>query len=678
MLLHGYQTLVREMATPTLPSFATACLQLIKPPASGRPLGVPPAFVDTVAGALSRLVVLYPTTLRPFAAQMRAALRSYVAPTSSDPLAVPRSLRESARRLLILLSYTAPKNGSAEEWAKAIRSTILECHATVDQVFRAVRESWESTAGYRSQPVRTGADPCGGGDSAEELPPWTGVQAGSERLVGLLEFLAEYFGNPTKGPVAVPLGELLDLTARITLVTPPTSSSNEDSIETDPAIGRDEKAELWSVLPDVHMAVLRLHCALVRRLGANAVPLATDILDQMVRVFNAGRHIPAMRETAYSLASELLLLSGPTLPKLTVDSLAPLIQASCRDILLAAGYLEDAPSPAPPSQNGVALAAATQKKAAPNADADAYLPSTASSSSSPSASHKPGPSAAAASSLLTRLLTHLPQRHLSPEQRGLLDRTAIVSADRDGMLASCLRPYRDGRGRCYASVLPFLARRFPRDLHVDVLRCNLLLRGAPLQLGAEEAAAGSAAGEQEERELAAPGWGGVRDGLQRGYGDAGKEEEDAGPEGQGKGKAPVAANAWGVEMMEVDGAAAAATAESANPFAVVAARATGEESQQRQRQAAEEPARPGSPLKRKSEQFETEASNPAKRVDTGVAAAARQRPQVAVVAAAEKADDAAGSDSESEGSVQIDMTLDDDEEEEEEEEGGGDDEEDDE
>jgi hypothetical protein len=58
MLLQGYQTLVREMATPTLQSYVTACLQLIKPPASGKPLKVPVAFVDTVALSLSKLVVL--------------------------------------------------------------------------------------------------------------------------------------------------------------------------------------------------------------------------------------------------------------------------------------------------------------------------------------------------------------------------------------------------------------------------------------------------------------------------------------------------------------------------------------------------------------------------------------------------------------------------------------------
>ncbi|KAL2019658.1 hypothetical protein VTK56DRAFT_9277 [Thermocarpiscus australiensis] len=669
MLLHGYQTLVREMATPTLPSYVTACLQLIKPPASGRPLKVPAAFVDTVACSLSKLVVLYPTTLRPFATQIKAALRAYIAPTSSEPLLVPHSLRESSRRLFILLSHTAPKNGSSEEWAKAIRSAILDCHATVDQVFRAVVESWESSTGYRSQQVRIGVDPSGGGDSAEELPPWTGVQAGAERLVGLLEYLAEFLNNETKSPVTVPLGELLDLTARITLVTPP-SPASEDSIETNPAIGRDEKAELWSVLPDIHIAVLRLHRALIRRLRENALPLATDILDQMVRVFNASRHIPSLRETSYILAKQLLNLCGPTLPKLSVDSLTPLIHASCQDMLLATGHLEAKPPQEPPSTNGTKQQQQQQQQQKPTTtNADAFL--TNPTTTTTSTTKKPTPFPAlppsltdSATSLLPTLLSHLPQSHLAPETRGLLDRTAILARDKAAMVASVLHPYRDSRGRYYASILPFLARQFPREQELEVLRCHLVrARGG--------AGAGAGAGSGVVITL---GW----DPREEGLGELvmGFESRDDAEEGGGKdeveergeaqavvvveeGRTGGGENAAGARggwtaMMEVDDPA---VPESVNPFA----RVTSEVNLKQE----EVPAPPPSRLKRKSE--ELEAGNPPKRVDTGKPT----QQQVATVPTAmpleAKEDDESGSNSDSEGSVQIDMTLDDDEKDDEEE-----------
>jgi hypothetical protein len=644
MLLQGYQTLVREMATPTLQSYVTACLQLIKPPASGKPLKVPVAFVDTVACSLSKLVVLYPTTLRPMAAQMKSALRAYIAPTSSDPLLVPQSLRESSRRLFILLSYTAPKNGTSDEWIKAIKSTILDSHATIDQVFRGVVESWESATGYRSQAVRAGVDPSGGSDSGEGLPSWVGVQAGAERLNGLLGYLVEYLNNPTKAPITLPVGELLDLTARITLVTPP--KGPEDSVATNPAIGRDEKAELWTVLPDVHIAVLNLHHALVRRLGDNAVPLATDILDQMVRVSTASRQIPTMRETTYTLTKQLLLLSGPTLPKLTVDSLGPLIQSTCHDILLTTGHLSA--NPTPPTTTNTTSSSKSQKpnpNSTPSLNADAYLSPSTTTSSSPPPTSQTNPQTPS-STLLPLYLSHLPQAHLPPDLRSLLDRTAILAHSKPAMLASCLHPYKDSRGRYYASVLPFLVRQFPRDQEVEVLRSNLVRAGVGRQGdggmwdgSGVEGLEISGDGDEEDAEM------------------GGEEEEvvvggeSLNGDGEGKGKGSGSGGGWGVEM-DVD-AAPAAAAESVNPFATVTA--TAQDGQ-------------APPLKRKSAVFEPEVGKPTKRVDVKTAAEVQVAVMPKVKPVEKKAGDESGDDSDSEGSVQIDMTLDDEEDEEDEDE----------
>ncbi|KAK4146946.1 rRNA processing/ribosome biogenesis-domain-containing protein [Dichotomopilus funicola] len=675
MLLQGYPTLTREMATPTLPDYVKACLQLIKP--SGKPLKVSHAFIETVASSLSKLVVLYPTTLRPLVSQMKAALRSYVAPTSSDDQLIPQSLRDSTRRLFVLIAYTAPKNGSSEEWAKAIRATILDAHGTVDQIFRAVVESWESTAGYRGQSVGTLGDPAGGGDAAEDLPRWAGVQAGAERLIGLLEFLAEYFHNPTKAPVTVPLGELLDLTARITLVTPP--SGSEDSIETNPAISRDEKAELWSALSDIHVSVLHLHQALLHRLGNNAMPLATDILDQMVRVSAASHHIPVVRETAYSLIHQLLLLSGPTLPKLTVDSLTPLIQSVCRDILLPTGHL-DLPQPQPIPTSTTTTTTTTQKQQKPNpntasasTNADAYLTSSPTTTTVPQSTPF---LLKKATTLLPILFTHLPQPPLPPDLRALLDRTAILSHACDAMLASCLHPYRDSRGRYYPSILPFLVGRFPRELGVEVLRSNLIRVGGAIQGGGGIPSGGIGGvegmdvdGGGEER------WGGK--GLEVLLGERGggvetqKDGEETG-ETKEEEKATTTAG-WGADTMEIDTSPSTET----NPFAVTATAVgtTTTTGSATTHPGATVPVRPASPLKRKSEVFheatEGVVVQPSKRVDTKGAA-------VATTVSGNSGGDGNGggnesesdsdSDSDSEGSVQIDMTLDDDEEEEEEEE----------
>ncbi|KAK1781725.1 rRNA processing/ribosome biogenesis-domain-containing protein [Copromyces sp. CBS 386.78] len=690
-LLQGYQTLVREMATPTLPSFINAMLHIVKPPASSKAPKVSTSFIDIVAASLAKIVALYPTTTRPFNAQIRSAFKAYVAPTMSDAVTVPQGLKESARSLLVVLHYTAPKNGSSDEWVKGIKSYIKEAHATADQVFRAVRESWESTAGYRVDTVRTDGQPSGGGTEADSLPAWTGVTAGSERLTGLVGQLIEYLKVPTKAPVAVPVGEVLDLASRITLITLPKSSTGEDSIETNPAISRDEKAELWSVLPEVHMAILTLHTVLLRRLAANALPLATDILDQMVRVFTSGRHIPAIRETVYVLAKDLLEISGPGLLKLTVDSMAPVIQSTCQDILRATGHYDSPvkadststtmnrnPNPKKPTagKNGAGI---MKPQAQSSGNADAYLTSSSTSSSADPATN---PFFAAALSLLPLFLSRLPQRQLSPEARGLVDRTAILSSSKQAMLASVLNPYKDTRGRYYPTILPFLVRQFPADQEVEVLRTNLMRLGAGVSQQvatswdpAEDiddlvaAAAGNKDEDNEDEEMA-----------DADEADADKEADaQLAAEDQNQ-KNKAAATAKGVWGAAAGKNAAEEGGSKPNPFATApidtpesrAARAPTKK-RKVEDEAANPPKRVTRSSRRKTLEVEEEASvvtttaEIVEEVATPAEAPARApaKPIVAVMEQKEGEDD--GDDSDSGESVQIDMSLEDSEGEEDEE-----------
>ena len=667
--------MVREIATPTLPNFVTACLQLIKPPASGKPVKVSASFIDTTICALAQLIPLYPTTLRPFNSQVRPIIRAYIAPTSSDSQVVPQSLRENSRRLSILLHHTVAKNGSGDEWNKAIAASIKECHSTADHVFRAVQESWESTTGYRGEVVPFDGEPSGGSDSNDHLPSWTGVLAGSERLIGLLGLLSEYLKAPTKLPVILPVGELLDLTSRITLITPP-SPSGEDTVQTNPAIGRDEKAELWSALPDIHTAVLRLHTVLIKRLQSNTLPIAADILDQTVRIFTSSRHLPTVRETAYLLAKELLPLSGAGLAKLSVDSMSPVIVNCCQDILRAVGHLDEKPqqdSPATPAtgKNG----ATKPKESSSSGNADAYLKVASSSGGAAAAAGQSAsgttPLYAAATQLLPLFLSDLPQRHLSPEARGLVDRTAILSANKQAMVASCLHPYKDSRGRYFPSILPFLVRQFPRDQDVEVLRSNLLRAGARHSASPHAAESGS--------------WADPREGL----GDLLKEklvagEEDAGEGGENVQDAAAAADTkmgeggdegdkkekeekksasvWGVSedsAMEVD-----STPAAPNPFAVSSSTTEVSTSRYNLRK---ETVVLTPPVKRKNDDELEGPQGSAKKVNKkGAGAASKPAVEVAKLPAAKEEGGSDDDDSDNEGSIEIDMTLEDDDEEEDE------------
>lgn len=638
-MLNEYQALVREIATPTLRDFVNSCLQILKSPASSKAGQPPVRLVETIANALCAITPLYPTTLRPFSAQVKTAFRVYLAPTASDKLAVPRSLRVASRQLLVQQHHTTPKNGNADEWIKTIAAFLNTSHATADQVFRAVQESWESNSGYTRKAVDFDEDPQGGSDSADDLPAWTGVSSGAERLVGLLETVAESLRCPTKTPVAIPVSSFLDLTARISMVLPPKKGSRgQDETQLNSAIGREEKDELWSALPDVHIATIDLLTALVQRLGDGTVPIAADILLQAVRIIDAGQHIPLVRERGYVLLRLLLLAYGPTMPKFSVSSLDRIVQGCCRDLLLASGHAVSKPPGGNDAQKQAGKNKPAQAKASTNADAYLSTQDKANSAASDlSATH-----IEAASALLETLLSHLPQQHLKQTLRALIDRTAVLSHNRDAMVSSVLNPYRTHTGKALASVFPFLARDFPRDQAVEVLRSNLRIVSGPSAVDAE--------GGDDEAVLAQ---------LQGGDGDQVDMDDDAAAgEKRGWGNGWADGKARDEEMADAASAppagfdlgskAAASTVTTTETTTVVSETVPG---------GSKQTVMLSSTLKRKSEELE---EPPAKRIDTGKAPEVFGGP--AGVEAKMDVDKGGGdeSDSDSDGSVHLNAALDDD------------------
>lgn len=598
--------------------------------------------METIANALSSITPLYPTTLRPFGAQVKAAYRMYLAPTAADKLAVPQALRIASRQLLILQHYTTPKNGNADEWIKTIASLLNSSHTTADQVFRAVQESWESNSGYARKAVDYDEDPQGGSDSADELPPWTGISSGAERLVGLLETIAESLRCPTKTPVAIPVSSFLDLTARISMVLPPKKGSRgQDETQLNSAIGREEKDELWSALPDIHIATIDLLTDLIRRLGDGTVTIAADVLLQAVRIIEANQYIPLVRERGYVLLRELLLVHGPTMPKFSVNSLDRIVQGCCRDLLLASGHAVSKPAGGTDAQKQGGNNKPSSAKASTNADAYLSTQDKANNVASDlSATH-----IEAASALLTTLLSHLPQQHLKQTLRALIDRTAVLSHNRDAMISSVLNPYRTHTGKALASVFPFLARDFPRDQAVEVLRSNLRTGSGPAVLDAEggddEAVLAQLQGENgEDEEGADDRAAGEKRGWGNGWTGSKTEDEEMAD--------AVSAPPAGFDL----GASVVTTTETTTVLSETAASGS------------KQTVMLSTTLKRKSEELE---EPPAKRIDTGKAPEVFGGP--AAVGAKMDVDEGGDdeSDSDSDGSVHLNAALDEDSDEEDEE-----------
>ncbi|KAJ4010526.1 hypothetical protein NW752_005199 [Fusarium irregulare] len=485
-----YQTLVREIATPTIPTFVTACLKLISAPKSGEKLQTPLSVIETICDTLSALIPLYPTTVRPSSAKLKTAVKPYLAPTQSDEIVAPQSLQRASRKLVISLHHVAAKSGGSEEWAKLIDVLLKELHSTADQVLRAVQESWEGSNGYTRSRVEVDGEPNGGGGA--ELPSWSGIEAGTERLVGLYKYLSDCLKYPTKTPVTIPTSALVDAASRLLLIArlSPKSQSWDQALQTNAAISRDEKDSLWAALPDIHISALQLVEVLFQRLGQDSVAIAPEVLDHLVRVFKSGINLPTVRATGYTVLKEILSVCGPTLSKSSVASLDPILGACCRDLQQDAGHLKE--------EKPAASGGTDSKKNSIAANADLFLkPQSAEVASNISLEPK---HKAAATSLLPVILSNLPQRHLKAALRGLVDQTAIVTSNRDAMLASVLNPYKDQRGRVYPSILPHLTQQFPDDKGLEILRSNIRAGVQTLAEGEEPLEALPVEEEAEEEE----------------------------------------------------------------------------------------------------------------------------------------------------------------------------------
>lgn len=469
VLTNPFQTLVREIATPSLPGFITACVQLIKQKSPEQPPSVPVEVIETICEAFATLIPLYPTTFRPFSSQIRNALRPCVAPTSYDDRYISKTLTTASRKVVVALHYVAAKSTGNDEWVKLQDDLLKELHLTADQVLRAVHESWQPAAGYDRSKADLDGEPRRIEAGLEHLPSWEGINAGAERLQGLFEYLGDCLSYGTKASVAVPIGALMDAICRICVIArlTPKTQTWEQAVETNPGVSRDEKEELWSAMVTLHIAALRLILRLVNVLNKDMIPFIPDALDHLTRTFRSGISTPELRSTGYEVLNSILCVAGCTMSKHTIEMLDTIMASCCRDLQEDIGLLK---------QTEKTAASAKDKKTGLLANADLFLQSKTDIQEvvlSLESTHRN-----AAASLLTALLSQIPQVNLKPTLRGLLDKTAILTHNKDAMYASVLNPYKDQRGRLYASILPYLSRQYPEDPNLEILRSNLRTSGA--------------------------------------------------------------------------------------------------------------------------------------------------------------------------------------------------------
>ncbi|KAI9818448.1 MAG: hypothetical protein M1827_000507 [Pycnora praestabilis] len=477
LLTHQYQTLVREITTPSLPAFIASCLNLISTsqPTETRQVKIQTSFLTAVLEAFCHLLPRHTTLFRPFIPRIRSLLLPLVAPTPSNlsPVTSFESLnvlsRKCAQRLFVLLHYGAPKNLSSEEWTRAIRSTIDNLHDTADQVFRAIFEDWESVVGTVSRsanPNTFGDVVCNPEPDGLLFPSWTGIQGGVERMVGLLELMGDFLAVSSSSTVHLPLGQITDLLTRVLSLTVPAHRSQngwQDGLRLNPEIGKEEREGLWAGLPQIHVGAIAILEVIIYRLDQAFIPLAHGSLDQITWVFEAEAGHESVRIAAYSAVANLLELVGPSLSKTSVSSLSKIICSCCDDLL-------PLPKPAIPhalrseSKGNKSIQHGTR-----SVNADSFLapvPCTEAPISLAVYPHLHD----AASHLLPVFFLKFPVQHLSVRLRTQIDRTAILTGHKKAMLASVLNPPPPSKGgKGVSSISPFLAGAFPGDPEVEAI-----------------------------------------------------------------------------------------------------------------------------------------------------------------------------------------------------------------
>ncbi|KAL2036940.1 hypothetical protein N7G274_010365 [Stereocaulon virgatum] len=459
LLSHEHQSLVREITTPTLAAFVTACLKLVQ---ENR---YQDSLFFVILQALSELIMLHPTSFRPFVPQLQKMAVSLLAPTpstlgyenNSKPIDTP--LSDSSRRLFVLLHVCAPKNTAGEEWRKSLQTVLAATHRTADRVFRAVIEDWRPSAEYRTMQSipasETVSDPK---PEPLTLPSWTGIYAGIERLDGLLRTIQAFVASTTSAPVAMPVNDIMSLVDRILSALRPSSIRTSRNR---PEIGRDEREGLAVGLPQLHVSALRILSLLISRLGTGFAALTNTTLEQIFWVLEDEQEADDIRFATYKVVSQILSAFGPSLPKLSAASLSRCVSLACTDLL---------PSDESPTQNDQASTPNGAKISVSNTtstNADSYLKAV---ELRPKVLNAQPCILVAARELLIFALTRSPNGYLSSAVRNQIDRTAILTSNKDIMLASVMNTAERKKGRMNAvSILPLLARGYPEALEVETL-----------------------------------------------------------------------------------------------------------------------------------------------------------------------------------------------------------------
>ena len=445
LLSHGHLSLVREIMTPVLPTFITACLKSISSRSTT-------SLSSVVVHALGRLLPHHPATFRPFTAQVRACILPLIAPTpatlgrelAENRKVVAETVANSSRRLYVLLNTCAPKKTENEAWAASLRLVVDTIHRTADCVFRSVVEDSKPTSGGSQDLFLSSTERVrSAGDDQLGLPGWVGIEAGIERLEGLLKLLQSFYSTATSFSVVVPVGITLNVVSRIlSLLVPPNLS--QDSARINPQFEPDEREPLLLALPRIHALAIEIVITLTERFGSAAVSFHTSTLQQCLWVLNIDDADDAVRAAIYKYVRQVVKMFGLSLPPRFKEALSECITLCCEELLPLRGTTSDDSIQANGSNNSRLL---SHDRQLASREAPWH-----------------------ARELLPLINSHLAKDYLAQSMRTQIDRMAILTQHEGIMMSSVLHPSTQAqKSNAARSILPFLARSFPDAMGTEAL-----------------------------------------------------------------------------------------------------------------------------------------------------------------------------------------------------------------
>lgn len=439
MLTWDHTNLVREITTPALPAFISSCLSNVEKHS------FPSHELQTVLEAFATLIPRHPTIFRTHESQIRSLVFEVLSPLDGAPLFHTQSQKHAAQRLLVLLHHCAPKQGGSDKWDETFIATVMVAHTTCDRLFGSAVEAWQSVASVQNVASTAALSGLESEDMFEELSGCKAIYGDSDRLITLLGILKSHFETATTNTVSVRVGLVLDLLSRLFSITTQSAQPKTDT-------PKDEREALVSTLPGIHIAALELADALMERFGYSSMPLLQSLSESIVDVYRSESSHASIRAATYRTFQKYMGLTGTSLGRDDVVEFASLIQGCCNDLL-------------PAGIKGTDELISKVNNRSTNTDAVSRSHSSHSNDTTPYEDLKN-----AAAALLPHFFSQINPAYMFPKIRMQMDRTAILTRNKESLMVSVLNPARkDDRGSVQTSLLPLLAREYPNSSAVETL-----------------------------------------------------------------------------------------------------------------------------------------------------------------------------------------------------------------